>query len=103
MSIAGEVEQSILRNTEDSVNKITGSGGCKFLAVTTAHASLNGYAFVANTDAVISKFYVDDADALSDYGLSGVTLSAGLYICVPRGSKITDITCASGDVVIYNL
>lgn len=103
MAIAGELEQRILRNTEDSVNKMASSGGSTFLAAVTAHANLTGYAVVIHTDAVFTKFYVNGVDATARYTPSGVTRVAGTYIKVPNGSIITDITMSSGDCDIYDL
>jgi len=82
---------------------ITAPGGFKMLTGTGDHTSLTGYAIVANTDTVFTKFLVNGVAKLSDYGLSGITVKAGAYLPVPKGSQITAITMASGDCIIYML
>ena len=93
----GEVESL------SQLRKVSGTGGCKFLAVTTAHTSLTGYALVVNTDAVFTTFEVDGVDRLAKFGLTGATIKAGAYLPVPEGNAITAITMSSGDCIIYNL
>ena len=92
----GEVESL------NQLRKVSGTGGFKFLAVTTGHTSLSGYALVVNTDAEFSVFKVDGVDQMAKHGLSGATIKAGSYLPVPEGSAITDVTLSLGDCIIYN-
>tara|TARA_R110002050_G_scaffold158642_1_gene288011 strand:- start:285 stop:587 length:303 start_codon:yes stop_codon:yes gene_type:complete len=88
----------------NQLRKVSGTGGFKYLAITTAHANLNGYAVVVNTDAKFSKFWIDGVDRLAKLGLTAsIVVKAGSYLPVPEGSVITDITMAEGDCIIYNL
>ncbi len=80
--------------------KMIGSRGCKVLGAA-AHTSLNGYAFVAQEDTVVTVFTVGTTDSLASYGLSN-PLKAGAYIPVADGEAITAITLTSGSVIIYN-
>ena len=89
----------------DSLNqlrKISGTGGFKLLTGTGAHASLTGYAIVANTDTVFAAFKIDGVDSMAKLGLALQTIKAGAYLPVPDGSAITDIQLTSGDCIIYN-
>ena len=92
----GEVESL------SQLRKVSGTGGFKMLTGTGAHASLSGYAIVANTDTVFAVFNIDGSEKLVDLGLSGITVKAGAYLPVPEGSVITDIKMSSGDCIIYN-
>jgi len=92
----GEVESL------NQLRKVSGTGGFKILTGTGAHASLSGYAIVANTDTVFAVFNIDGSEKLVDLGLSGITVKAGAYLPVPEGSVITDIKMSSGDCIIYN-
>ncbi len=88
----------------DQLRKVSGTRGFKYLAVTTAHTGLTGYAVVVNSDAKFSKFSIDGVDNLSSLGLTAsIVVKAGSYLPVPEGSVITDITMAEGDCLIYNL
>ena len=98
-----ETFAKITATNSTDLNNIIGTGGFKMLTGTGDHTSLTGYAIVANTDTVFTVFTVDGTSKLSDYGLSGVTVKAGTYLPVPKGSQITAITMASGDCVIYML
>ena len=80
--------------------KLLGGRGCKVLGVA-AHASLKGYAFIAQEDTVVTVFTVGSTDSLAAYGLS-TALKAGAYIVVPSGEVITAITLTSGSVIVYN-
>ena len=80
--------------------KVLGGRGCKVLGVA-AHASLKGYAFIAQEDTVVTVFTVGSTDSLAAYGLS-TALKAGAYIVVPSGEVITAITLTSGSVIVYN-
>ena len=92
----GEVESL------NQLRKVSGIGGFKMLTGTGAHASLSGYAIVANTDTVFTVFNINGSGKLAELGLSGITVKAGAYLPVPEGSVITDITMSSGDCIIYN-
>ena len=92
----GEVESL------SQLRKVSGTGGFKMLTGTGAHASLSGYAIVANTDTVFTVFNINGSGKLAALGLSGTTVKAGAYLPVPEGSVITDITMSSGDCIIYN-
>jgi len=93
----GEVESL------SQLRKVSGTGGFTFLAVTTDHTSLTGYALVINSDAVFTTFDVDGVDRRAKFGLVGATVKAGSYLPVPKGSVITAVTMSSGDCIIYNL
>tara|TARA_R110000782_G_scaffold55565_1_gene116951 strand:- start:1004 stop:1315 length:312 start_codon:yes stop_codon:yes gene_type:complete len=97
----GEVESL------SQLRKVSGTGGFKYLAITTAHTGLSGYAIVCNTDCIFSVFGVDGTDTISGkgdpHGLSGKTIKAGSYLPVAEGSAITSITMSAGDCLIYNL
>jgi hypothetical protein len=93
----GEVESL------NKLRKVSATGGFKMLTGTGAHASLTGFAIVANTDTEFTVFNINGSVKLADLGLSGTTVKAGAYLPVPEGSTITDITMASGDCLIYNL
>tara|TARA_R110001606_G_C15252436_1_gene637520 strand:- start:785 stop:1045 length:261 start_codon:yes stop_codon:yes gene_type:complete len=80
--------------------KLLGGRGCKVLGIA-AHASLKGYAFIAQEDTVVTVFTVGSTDSLAAYGLS-TALKAGAYIVVPSGEAITAITLTSGSVIVYN-
>ena len=80
--------------------KLIGGRGCKVLGVA-AHASLTGYAFIAQEDTVVTVFTVGTTDSYAAYGLS-TPLKAGAYVVVPSGEAITAITLTSGSIVIYN-
>ena len=49
--------------------KLLGGRGCKVLGIA-AHASLKGYAFIAQEDTVVTVFTVGSTDSLAAYGLS---------------------------------
>ena len=98
-----ETFAKITATNSTDLNNVIATGGFKMLTGTGDHTSLTGYAIVANTDTVFTVFTVDGTSKLSDYGLSGVTVKAGTYLPVPKGSQITAITMASGDCVIYML
>ena len=100
MSLSDELLKNVVNKTAE-LDFVRGTGGFKMLTGTGAHTALTGYAVVANTDTVFTVFTVDGVAKLSDYGLSGITVKAGTYLPVPRGSEITAITMASGDCIIY--
>ncbi len=83
------------------LNQIIGNNGSKVLGVA-AHTALNMFGFVVQEDTTITVFEVSGSDALSDYGLSGVTLKQGGYISVPDGMSITAITITAGSAIGYN-
>ena len=89
----------------DSLNqlrKISGTGGFKYLAITTGHTGLSGYAIVCNIDCIFSVFKINGVDSLAKLGLASKTIKAGSYLPVAEGEIITDITMSTGDCLIYN-
>jgi hypothetical protein len=90
------------QNTDD-LKSVVATGGFKNLTGTGAHTSLTGYAVVVQEDTVFTVFTVGGVVQLTNYGLNGVTVKAGAYFPVPKGSQITAITMSSGSCVIYML
>jgi hypothetical protein len=88
--------------SSENLDKISGSGGFKFIPTTTAQTGLLYKGIVINADAVISAISIDGVDSLSDLGLSGVTISAGMYLPAPLGSVFTAVTLTSGTAIGYN-
>ena len=88
-------------------NFSAGYTGCKVVSNTSANlGSFRG--FIVNTDAIVSALAGVDTggitlNLLTQIGLSGVTLSAGSYICIADGTVITSITLTSGSVIMYNI
>ena len=101
-TIVERILSGILSKTEELKNRVSGAKGCKLLTGTGAHTGLEIMSIQVNEDAVMTVFKVDGVDSLSAYGLSGATLKSGLFISVPAGSKITDVTLSSGSVMGYN-
>ena len=99
----GEIFARQTAQNSTELNSITAPGGFKNLTGTGAHASLTGYAVVVQEDTVFTVFTVDGVVQLTNYGLNGVTVKAGAYFPVPKGSQITAITMSSGSCVIYML
>ena len=88
--------------SSENFDKISGSGGFKYIPITTAQTGLLYKSIVINTDAVISAISIDGVSALAALGLSGVTISAGIYLPAPLGSVFTAITLTSGTAIGYN-
>jgi hypothetical protein len=99
----GESFAKISAQNSTDLNNIIATGGFKNLTGTGAHTSLTGYAVVVQEDTVFTVFTVDGVVQLANYGLNGVTVKAGAYFPVPKGSQITAITMSSGSCVIYML
>jgi hypothetical protein len=84
-----------------SLEKISGQGGFKVIADTSAHTGLIVESIVINSDAVFTAFKINDVDMMTTKGLSGVTLKTGMYLPTDPGFKITAFTLASGSVIKY--
>jgi hypothetical protein len=80
--------------------KILGGNGIKFI-----DASSTGnrfYCLVVNANCVLSTLTTAGGQNLiSEYGLSGKTLSAGMVIPMFNGDPIANVTPASGSVIGY--
>lgn len=60
--------------------------------------------FICQTYTVVAIVTNSKGDDITDLlGLRGVTLSPGIYICVPKGESIYSISLASGSVVLYGI
>jgi hypothetical protein len=88
--------------SSENLDKISGSGGFKIIPTTTAQTGLLYKGIVINSDAVISAISIDGVDSLSSLGLSGITISAGMYLPAPLGSVFTAVTLTSGTAIGYN-
>lgn len=87
------------------LEKIAGNNGSKLITGTSANA-INHTALYVREDTVINVLTgVNDLGAATDYkvslGLSGATLKAGDYYCVPMNNKLTALTLTSGSVILY--
>lgn len=87
------------------LEKIAGNNGSKLITGTAANA-INHTALYVREDTVISVLTgVNDLGSATDYkvslGLSGATLKAGDYYCVPMNNKLTALTLTSGSVILY--
>ena len=83
-----------------SIEIIAGSGGFKYVGGTSATP---GYftAIVVNADAVFSAFVVDGVSVMTERGLSGSTIKAGVYLPAGTDNIITSFTLTSGSVIAY--
>jgi hypothetical protein len=88
--------------SSENLDKMSGSGGFKYIPVTTAQTGLLYKGIVINTDAVIAAISIDGVNSLTALGLSGVTISAGIYLPAPLGSVFTAVTLTSGTAIGYN-
>ena len=84
-----------------AIDKIGGLGGFEFIAAASAKTSKTYTSIVINTDAVIGTLSIDGVNVLSTKGLSGVTVSAGVYLPTAAGTYITAITLTSGTAIGY--
>jgi hypothetical protein len=84
------------------LGKISGMGGCEFIAAATAKTGKSYSSIVINTDAVISVLQINGVDVLTTKGFNGVTVSAGMFIPSAAGTYITAITLTSGTAIAYN-
>ena len=78
-----------------------GMTGCKVLTGTSAN--IGGFqAFVVNADVVVTAVLDKNGnDITSALGLTGVTISKGMFVSMPKGDFFKSITLASGNVVAY--
>jgi len=88
--------------SSENLDKMSGSGGFKYIPVTTAQTGLLYKGIVINTDAVIAAISIDGVNSLTALELSGVTISAGIYLPAPLGSVFTAVTLTSGTAIGYN-
>ena len=84
------------------LGKIIGSGGCEFIAASSAKTGKTYSGIVINTDAVIGTLEVDGVNVLTTKGFNAVTVSAGMFIPAAAGTSITAITLTSGTAIGYN-
>jgi len=85
-----------------NLDKISGMGGCEFIAAASAKTGKTYTSIVINTDAVISVLSIDGVNVLTTKGFNGATLSAGMFIPAAAGTYITAITLTSGTAIAYN-
>jgi hypothetical protein len=83
------------------LGKISGMGGCEFIAAASAKTGKSYSSIVINTDAVISVLQINGVDVLTTKGFNGVTVSAGMFIPSAAGTYITAITLTSGTAIAY--
>jgi hypothetical protein len=78
-----------------------GMTGCKVIANTSANTGAF-QAFVVNADAVVSVALDRNGNNItSSLGLTGVTLSKGMLISMPKGDYFSSITLTSGSIIGY--
>lgn len=79
----------------------SGLTGCQVISGTSAVTG--GFqAFVVNNDAVITQVLNDKGvDITSALGLSGVTITKGMLISMPKDAWFSSITLTSGSVIAY--
>lgn len=87
------------------LEKLAGNNGSKLITGTSAN-TINHTAFSVRENTVISALTgVNDLGAATDFravmGITGATLLAGDYYCVPMNNKLTAITLTSGSVILY--
>lgn len=82
------------------IQKILGGNGCLFIDAAVTGKTL--YALVVNAECVLSTLTSKGGqNLLTQYGLSGKTLSAGMVIPMFNGDAIAAVTPASGSVIGY--
>jgi hypothetical protein len=84
------------------LGKIIGSGGCEFIAASSAKTGKTYSGIVINTDAVISVLEMNGVNVLTTKAFNGATVSAGMFIPAAAGTSITAITLTSGTAIAYN-
>ena len=83
-----------------NVQKILGGNGMLF--IDSASTGNRFYCLVVNTDCVLSVLTsAGGQNLLTQYNLSGKTLSAGTIISMFNGDPIAAVTPASGSVIGY--
>jgi hypothetical protein len=97
-------------NERNMLNKILGGGSGGILITGTGAVTGNFDSIVVNEDAVFDEIIIEDADVVADRGLTGATVTAGMYIGSGRLSgqqyaderaRITSIKLVSGSVIAY--
>jgi len=84
-----------------ALEKISGQGGFYVNNTTDARTDLQVESLVINSVAVFSAFEINGVDVLATKGLSGVSISQGIYLPTDPNFKITAYTLASGSVIEY--
>lgn len=84
-----------------ALEKISGQGGFRVIADTSAYTGRQIESIVVNSDCVFTVFKINGVDMMTDKRLSGVTIKQGTYLPTDPGLKITDITLASGSIITY--
>ena len=84
------------------LGKIIGSGGCEFIAASSAKTGKNYSGIVINTDAVIGTLEMNGVNVLTTKAFNSATVSAGMFIPAEAGTTITAITLTSGTAIAYN-
>lgn len=82
------------------IEKISGIGGFQMITGTDAVTG-QWESLVVNADAVLTALEINSVDVFSAKGLSGVTLTAGMYLPTDPNLKITKVTLASGSLIAY--
>ena len=85
-----------------NLDKISGVGGCEFIAASSAKTGKNYSGIVINTDAVIGTLEMNGVNVLTTKAFNGATVSAGMFIPAEAGTTITAITLTSGTTIAYN-
>ena len=81
-------------------NKILGGNGCLFIDA--ASTGNRFYCLVVNANCVLTTLTsAGGQNLLTQYGLSGKTLSAGMVIPMFNGDPIAAVTPSSGSVIAY--
>jgi len=84
------------------LQKISGVGGCEFIAAASAKTGKTYSGIVINTDAVISVLEMNGVNVLTTKAFNGATVSSGMFISAEAGTSITAITLSSGTAIGYN-
>jgi hypothetical protein len=97
-------------NERNMLNKILGGGSGGILITGTDAVTGNFDSIVVNEDAVFDEIIIEAVDVVAARGLTGATVTAGMYIGSGRLSgqqyaderaRITSIKLVSGSVIAY--
>jgi hypothetical protein len=97
-------------NERNMLNMILGGGTGGILITGTDAVTGSFDSIVVNEDAVFDEVIIEDVDVVADRGLTGATVTAGMYLGAGRLSgqqyaelraKITSIKLVSGSVMAY--
>lgn len=94
-----------------SLFRLAALNGCIYEGSTNPRTG-SFYAFVVNTDVVISSLTIvtvtgttvtTNTQGVTTLNIAATTLKQGVVIMVPQGSYISSITLASGSIILYNI